>query len=162
MQNKKRNFREIHIPERRTTQDNQNNKLTNTPKFANRKLKDEYKFPLPSQFDYENKLKPKSKNWGTHSIHSGKSDYQVESEWTNTSSLNRKVGKYTPKPPNNSNFKMHPFKKHKGSMNTYFSNSGNINPNLLSVKHHKQHYVHLTTTNDDMETLIRLIDECGR
>ena len=63
-------------------------------------MDDDYRFPIPSQFDYQNKLNPKAKvnsNARKLSNHSGgaKSDYQAASEWTESSNLNKKVDKYT-------------------------------------------------------------------
>lgn len=102
---RKKNIREISILGRFRTPEPKEEDLEdmNTPKFAlhkhdsSKKHTQKNSFPIPSQFDYENKLKPRPINQGAGSNYSGKSDYQAGSEWSNTTNLNKKVGRYTQK-----------------------------------------------------------------
>ena len=67
---------------------------------------------------------------------------------------------YSGKPTNNSKFRFQPPNKKNSSSNTPLNSSGSqMNPSLLRLRQQNYNQVKFTTTNDDMDTLLRLLDD---
>lgn len=160
IKNRNKKLKKLNIPLSKSTIERIDSPLVNTPEFARCKLPEDYRFPSPTRFNGQNQSIHPSIDQEVISRYSDNSDflnnYQVESEWAESSNLEKKVDSHTLNCKRNFDFNntknYNPQKRN--SVKTAFSNNIMVKLN--------NHCVYLSQTNDDMETLIKLIDEYGR